>query len=144
MKNKQYKLNFLFLPSLAGFLMIGGLLQANLIAGDTRQAPSKIFRENSTIPINPNATVITDQDGSVVKIEPDGTKIIRTPDNTMIEVKPDGTKIIKNADGTFIQKNTDGSKLITKPDGSSVTIRPDGTKLIKNADGSTFEVKADR
>src|SRR5689334_19797564 len=77
-----------------------------------------------TLSANEIPKSFTAEDGSLVQIEADGTKVVQAPDNATIRIKPDGTKIV------------------SKPDGTSVEVKPNGDKIIKNTDGSSVEVKS--
>lgn len=71
-----------------------------------------------------------------VKVEQDGTKVIKGADNSEIHIKPDGSRVIKTSDGTVIEKHPDGSKTVTKPDGTKVEVKPG--EVMKN--GADFKV----
>lgn len=76
MKCTQYFLKSVLSPSLIGLVMLGGLFQDSLMAEDAQ----------------PDATAITNTDGSVIQIGNEGTKIIKAPDETTVYLKPDRSK----------------------------------------------------
>jgi hypothetical protein len=63
---------------------------------------------------------ITDDKGTSVKVEKDGSKFIRKADGTTIQVRADGSKLIKAADGTTIEVDVNGQKTVKKADGSVI------------------------
>lgn len=92
----------------------------------------------------PNNYLMSDEDVVVpVESQVDETKVIKGDDGTIIKVAPDGSKFIQVPEGTLIEKWSDGSKVIKKPDGTTIQINPDGSKVIQKADGETIRVEMD-
>lgn len=78
MKSTQHFLKSLVSAPLVGFLTLGGLFQANLIAGD-----------HSSVQMKGDGTkLIQDADGSLIQIDSDGTKTIIKPDGSSVKIKP--------------------------------------------------------
>ena len=98
--------------SVVGLLVLGAISSTGLMAANQ---PIRMFDRNAAV--------------------------TKEADSTVVKILPDGTKIIRGDDGAMIEKRTDGTKIVTKPDGTSVTIKPDGSKVIKGRDGTTIEVK---